>query len=79
MQVRHPNVIRVIDVLDVGRGAAAVVVMEALAGGEVLRQLGALEADSEEVAAAVFAQVGGSGVRGAHHAWQHGSVLHGKQ
>lgn len=32
--------------------------MEALTGGEVLRQLGALERYSEEDAAQVFAQVG---------------------
>jgi len=50
-------VIRVINTLEVARGAAVVVVMEAVCGGEVLRQLGAMERYSEELAAQVFAQV----------------------
>jgi hypothetical protein len=61
-------VIRCLEIVDVGRGAAAVIVMEALSGGEVLRQLGAMESYSEEVAARVFAQVGA-------RSWQQGCTL----
>ncbi|KAI8466231.1 MAG: hypothetical protein J3K34DRAFT_524685 [Monoraphidium minutum] len=55
--VSHPNVIRCLEVVDAAGGGAAVIVMEALGGGEVLRQLGALDAYSEETAAQVFAQL----------------------
>lgn len=58
-KVNHPNVIRCLEIIDVANGAAAVIIMEALTGGEVLRQLGAIERYSEEVAAQVFTQVSG--------------------
>jgi hypothetical protein len=61
LQVCHPNVVRVIEVAHVARGAAAIVVMEALTGGEVLCQLGRLEAYTEDDAAAVFAQARATG------------------
>lgn len=58
-QLQHPHVVRCVDVVDVSSGTAIVLVMEALSGGELLGQLGALDAYSEDEAARVFGQVGG--------------------
>jgi hypothetical protein len=55
--VAHPGVIRCLDIVEVARGGAVVMVMEALLGGEVLARLGQMESYSEEVAAGVFTQV----------------------